>query len=260
MNTNIHWNSKLKVGSDIIDNQHKVLFDLIKDLNNAIRTGVSIRILDTLLGVLQDYAFQHFQTEEEYFKKHADSTRHCLEHYALLKKLNAFVVDFRNNRINSELAPSVFLENWLLEHIESFDRPFLSHETVDLCLLNESDSIDEFEPDLKDKRQHKRIPHNEVVNGNIYAHCYNATQLRNGQAKIVNMSPDGLMLDSARNHEVDDLLIVSCRVGQTFKMKEKVKVRSVHDQMYGVQFISPSKETIAFFTELYGSLRLNHSS
>jgi hypothetical protein len=74
------------------------------------------------------------------------------------------------------------------------------------------------------------------------------------------MSPDGLMLDSARNHEVDDLLIVSCRVGQTFKMKEKVKVRSVHDQMYGVQFISPSKETIAFFTELYGSLRLNHSS
>ena len=69
MNTNMHWNSKLKVGSDIIDNQHKVLFDLIKDLNNAIKTGVSIRILDSLLGVLQDYAFQHFQTEEEYFKK-----------------------------------------------------------------------------------------------------------------------------------------------------------------------------------------------
>ena len=69
MNTITPWDSKLKVGSDIIDNQHKVLFDLIKDLNNAIRTEVSIRVVDVLLGVLRDYAFQHFQTEEELSKK-----------------------------------------------------------------------------------------------------------------------------------------------------------------------------------------------
>lgn len=261
MNANIHWNSKLKVGSDIIDNQHKILFDLIKDLNNAIKAGVNIKILDSLLGVLQDYAFKHFETEEQFFKRHADFTKHCLEHYALLKKLNTFIVDFRNKRIGDEVNPSVFLESWLIDHIETFDRPFLSHETVDLCLLERSDLIDEFEPepDLKEKRQHRRIPHNEVVDGSINAHCYNATQLKGGRATIVNMSPDGLMLSSGRNHKVDDLLIVSCGIGQTFKMKEKVKVKTVDGQLFGVQFISPSNETIIFFTELYGSLRLNHS-
>jgi hemerythrin len=63
MNSKTLWDPKMKVGSDIIDNQHKVLFDLIKDLNNAIRAGANMRILDTLLGVLHNYAFQHFEIE-----------------------------------------------------------------------------------------------------------------------------------------------------------------------------------------------------
>jgi hemerythrin len=63
MNSKTLWDPKMKVGSDIIDNQHKVLFDLIKDLNNAIRAGANMRILDTLLGVLLNYAFQHFEIE-----------------------------------------------------------------------------------------------------------------------------------------------------------------------------------------------------
>jgi len=114
------------VGSDIIDNQHKVLFDLIKDLNNAIRTEVSIRVVDVLLGVLRDYAFQHFQTEEELLKNHVDNTLHCLEHYRLIKQLNTFIHDFRNNRTNGEPTPSSILEHWLVEHIEQFDKPFVS--------------------------------------------------------------------------------------------------------------------------------------
>ena len=180
----------------------------------------------------------------------------------MLKKLNTFVIDFRNNRISDDVTASDFLESWLINHIETFDKPFLSDETVDLCLLKESDPVDEFEPepDVKEKRQHKRIAHSQVVDGSINAQCYNATQLKSGKATIVNMSPDGLMLRSGRNHEVDDLLVVSCSIGQTFTMKEKVKVRTGDGDMYGVQFISPSSETINFFTELYGSLQLNIAS
>lgn len=259
MNEKNRWESHLKVGPDVIDNQHKVLFDLIKDLNNAIRVGASIRIVDVLLGVVRDYAFQHFQTEEEYFKNHPEYASHCLEHYALIKKLNVFILDFRNNRIKGDTTPSSFLEDWLFEHIERFDKPFFSREEATMGLLMESATIDEFDTDAEKRRLHKRIPHNEVVTGDILAHCYNATKFNSGKAKIVNMSPGGLMLSSSRNHEVDDLLIVSCSIGRNFKMEEKVKVVAVHDQMYGVKFISPSPETIDFFTKLYGAVHLNRA-
>jgi hemerythrin len=253
------WDPTLKVGSDIIDNQHKVLFDLIKDLNNAIRVGASIRILDTLLGVLLNYAFQHFETEEEYFKDHGNYTSHCLEHYGLIKKLNAFIVDFRNNRHNGDRTPSEFLENWLLEHINHYDKPFLSHDTVNLSLMKESDQIDEFEPESKDRRHHKRILNNDVINGDIRVHCYNATQLKGEVATVVDMSPGGLMLNSTGHHKIGDLLIISCSIGSNFKMKEKAEVKTANDKKYGIEFISPTPETVDFFTKLTGAVHLSHA-
>lgn len=259
MNKNTLWDTKLKVNSDIIDNQHKVLFDLIKDLNNAISTGMSIKVVDTLLDVLRDYAFQHFQTEEEYFKNHADYTIHCLEHYRLIKRLNTFIHDFRNNRTKGEPTPSAFLEHWLFDHIEKLDKPFFADKSVSVALLAPSAPIDAFDPNLKERRHHKRIRSNDVVDENIQAHCYNATKLKTGMADIVNLSTGGLLLlSSNRTHEIDDLLIVSCRIGRSFKMKEKARVKTAQGQMFGVQFISPSRETIVFFTELYGAVHMNN--
>jgi hemerythrin-like metal-binding protein len=259
MKENTRWDAQLKVGSEVIDNQHKVLFDLIKDLNNAMQARASVRIIDVLLGVLLDYAFQHFQTEEDYFANHADFTRHCFEHYTLLKKLNVFILDIRNNRIKDDKRSSAFFGDWLVEHIERFDIPFFSHETVNAGILHEHEAIDEFDTDREKRRQHKRLLHNEVVDGDIHVQVYNATKLKSGKAKIVNMSPGGLMLKSVNDHEIDDLLIVGCSIGKNFKMEEKVKVKAVHDQMYSVQFVASAPETIDFFTKLYGAVHLNRA-
>jgi hemerythrin len=259
MNMQTQWDSKLKVGSDVIDNQHKVLFDLIKDLNNAIRVGASVRILDTLLSVLLTYAFQHFETEEELFKNHSGYTKHCLEHYALIKKLNAFIVDFRNNRRDGDRTPSEFLEEWLRSHIEQLDKPYLAHDTVNLTLMIDTGKVDAFEPETQDRRHHKRIPHNEVVDGEIRVDCYNATKLKNSAATIVDMSPGGIMMQSGAHHDINDLLIVSCSIGKTFKMKEKAEVVTASDKMYGLRFLSPAPETTEFFTKLYGAVHLSHT-
>jgi hemerythrin-like metal-binding protein len=256
MNERTRWDEDLNVGSDVIDNQHRVLFDLIQDLHNSIKVGVNKKVVDTLFGVLRDYAFQHFQTEEEYFIKHAEHTKHCLEHYALIKRLNVFILDFRNNRIKNNIATATFLEDWLFEHIKRFDKPFLSDRSVHLPVEAPAE-IDEF--DVEKRRLHKRIPHNEVVDGDISALVYNATKLRNSKAKIVNMSPGGLQLSSLGDHEIDDLLIVSCSIGKIFKMDEKVKVKAAQERICSVQFISPSPQTIDFFTKLYGSVHLNRA-
>ncbi len=140
----------------------------------------------------------HFQTEEEHLVKDADYTIHCLEHYALVKSLNTFIHEFRNNRTKGEPSPSVFLKRWLFEHIEKFDKPGFAHESAIESLLTKSDPVDAFNANLKERRQHKRIPRKDVVDENIHVHCYNATKLKSGTVDIVNMSTGGLMLSSAR--------------------------------------------------------------
>ncbi len=150
METKKSWDLKFNVGSPVIDNQHKVLFDLISDLSNAIRAGGNMRVLDSLLGVLLNYAFQHFDTEEKYFRKHPQYIAHCMEHYHLIKQLNNFIINFRNNRPIGDRTPSDFLENWLLDHINQYDKPFLINETKDLGLKQETEQLEEYEPEYKE--------------------------------------------------------------------------------------------------------------
>lgn len=260
MDANEKWNSKLIVGSGVVDNQHKVMFDLIKDLSRSIKAGANRQVLDTLLDVVRNYAFNHFEVEEEYFKNHPDSNRHCLEHYKLIKELNTFIVDFKNNRENVNREPSAFLDNWLTRHIEECDKPFLTHASAELSLKMESDTVDEFEPEFKDRRLYRRIRNKDVVDGDIRVHCYNASRLKNGTATITDMSTGGLLLNSKDKHEVDDLLVVSCSIGANFKMKEKVRVKRADKVIYGVEFVSPSSETLDFFTKLYGAVHLNRET
>ncbi len=259
MKVDTSGDSKLKVGLDVIDNQHKILFDLIKDLKHAIGTNANTKIMDALLCVLLNYAFNHFETEEEYLTNHNDFKEHCFEHYLLIKRLHAFINDTRNNRINEGQAPSIFLEEWLLDHIQRFDKPFFSDDSVHQFLISESVTVDDYTVVSEERRRHKRIPFNEVVDGHIVTHFYNATQLFAGKAKIIDMSPGGLQLRSNSDHKIDDLLIVSCGIGRTFNMKEKVKVKTANGLFYGVEFIAPAKETITFFNELYGAVHLNRS-
>ncbi|MDR3666489.1 MAG: hemerythrin domain-containing protein [Ignavibacteriaceae bacterium] len=249
-----NWDPRKKVGNDIIDNKHKELFDLIKDFKNAVWAGESMSIKEILLGVLLDYSFQHFETEEEYLKESADYTKHCLEHYILIKKLNTFIIDFRKNRTDEKIVTSYFFENWLKSHIERYNHPYFPIETEDMGLINKYRKIDKFNPDSSDRRRYKRISCKEVVNETIKTDCYNATHLRNGKATIINMSYGGLLLNCASHHDINDLLIINFKIGSNFSMTEKVRVKKADNEMHGVEFIAPSESTIDFITSLYGSV------
>jgi hemerythrin len=258
MDTDTKWKPDLKVGSNIIDNQHKVMFDLVKDLNRSIRAGANKQVLDTLLDVVRNYAFKHFELEELYFKDHPDATRHCLEHYRLIKELNMFIVGFKNSRGELGKDPSVFLENWMEKHIEDYDKPFLAHETAKLSLqMEKTGQVDEYDHKGKERRRYRRIRYKDVVDGEIRVLCYNATRLKNGAAAVLDMGTGGLLLHSNDVFDIDDLLVISCSIGRTFKMKEKVRVKWADKSACGVEFVAPSRETIEFFTKLYGAVHLN---
>jgi hemerythrin len=273
------WDPKKhSVGFDIIDNQHEVLFDLIKDLKTSFASKINMRVQDTLHGVLHNYAFEHFHIEEECIKNHPDYNRHCLEHYRMIYRLQKFIVDFRNIRNDDKLETLGFFENWLQEHIEQYDRPFFDHDTVNLSTVNlstvnlntvnltlmtESDKIEDFDLELlerrkSERRKHKRIGRKDVVDEEIRVRWHNVTRKTNGQATIVNISTGGLMLmASSESHGIDDLLIVTCAIGSNFKMKENVRVRRAIGKIYGVEFVSLSLKAMNFITGLYGAIHMS---
>lgn len=253
------FKTRFKTGFDIIDNQHRILFDLINDIAHATKAGVNHKVLDALLGIARDYAFHHFQAEEDMLTEHENYKDHCLEHYKLIKQLNTFILDFRNKREKGHSSVSPFLENWLILHIEQHDIPALTQKTTEIPLIFDGSVIDDFETFAEERRRHARIPSSEVVEGEIPAHCYNATQLKSSTVRIINMTPGGLLLGATSGHEVSDLLIIACSIGKNFKMKEKVLVKSVKGKSCGVEFIAPAEETVNFFTNLYGAVHLNRA-
>lgn len=249
----MRWDPSLEVGIEIIDNQHKILLDLANDLDNAVCAGESMRVIDTLFAVIKNYTFNHFETEEEFFKDSKDYLKHCHQHYKLVKQLNDYIIDFHNNRAG-EVDPGSFFENWLRGHIKKDDIPALSQHPYDLTLITEVDGVDGFDSGDIEKRNHKRLRYDSVLDEDIVGHCFNATKLKNGSVNVIDLSSGGLKVYSDDTHDVDDLLIISCKIGRNFKMKEKVRVKNANDHLYGVEFVSPAAETVKFFTELCGAV------
>jgi len=254
MRGKMKWDPAYNIGVDVIDNQHKVLFDLANDLNGAYAMGSGRQVVDTLFGIIMNYSFMHFETEESYIEDQQDFLQHCYEHYRLLRELQNFAVEFRNSR-SREIDPGVFLEKWLLHHITNYDRPFLLKDPQKHVSSDEITGFEEFEQEEIERRRHKRIRYDLVLDEDILGHLYNANTLKSGSATVVDLSAGGLKIYTDLEINLEDLLIISCRVGKSFTMKEKVTATHGKDNFYGVKFISPDEETIRFLTELCGAVQ-----
>jgi hemerythrin len=249
----MRWDPTLEVGIEIIDNQHKILLDLANDLDNAVTAGESMKVIDTLFAVIKNYTFNHFETEEEFFKGKDVYLLHCHQHYKLIKQLNDYIIDFHNNRVG-DIDPGAFFDSWLRGHIKEEDIPALSQQPFDLTLVTEVDDVDDFDSGEIEKRSHKRLRYDSVLDEDIVGHCFNATKLKNGSVNVIDLSSGGLKIYSEDSYDVDDLLIISCKIGRNFQMKEKVRVKNAHENLYGVEFLSPAADTVTFFTELCGAV------
>lgn len=248
------WDPELEVGIEIIDNQHKILFDLGNDLINAVNTGTNMRIIDILFSVMTSYAYRHFETEEELLAKNGNSNvdDHCQEHYKLLKQLHDYKVEYNNGRQGDVNLPD-FLKNWLTDHIKNSDKKVFTGASVGaLQNVPEVDSVDGFDDKDIERRDHKRLRSDSILPEDLVGHCYNATKSRNGSMVVMDFSSGGMKIFSDHEHDVDDLLILSCNIGPKQKIKEKVRVRNIHNDMYGVEFISPEAETVTFLGALCG--------
>ena len=125
--TFIPWTAALKLGVPIIDEQHRVLVDLINALHAAISDAAGARdaIADILEGLL-DYTHNHFIVEEVLFQKHGypDADKHLSEHSGFTGKMMNWLTRFEDGEdVNLEVLD--FLKDWLVHHICEEDRAYL---------------------------------------------------------------------------------------------------------------------------------------
>jgi hemerythrin len=257
MKKNTKWDQELNVGVGLIDNQHKIIIDLINDLGAASAVMADRRVIDTLLDVIENYVFRHFEAEEELFVNHNGSLEHSLEHYELIKEFRKFRLSFRN-RSSSGKSTSIFLEQWFISHIKEQDIPFFIGIIKRKEEKTEKFLIDEYPFEIKERRRHKRIKSKKITDNNIVALCYNTSNLKKTNTTIIDISLSGMQISSSEPHAVNDLLVVSCSIGKNFKMKEKMKVVTATDTFYGAEFINLSPASEKFLIELYGSVNIRN--
>lgn len=121
----IEWDESLSVGVDIIDDQHKMLIQKLKDLSEAFESGLEQNKMLKTIDFMIEYTDFHFSEEEKLMEENGypgleDQQK---QHKEFKDTLNYMLEDYQDEGPTKALATSinVFLLNWLVNHIKGSD-------------------------------------------------------------------------------------------------------------------------------------------
>jgi len=124
----IPWKDDYNLGIKEIDDQHKRFIGILNELYDAIKEMQMSEKVGAILESLDAYTNMHFATEEKYFETfhYLDAEHHKEEH----KGFKAKLFELKNARFASEsemaLAFTDALESWLIDHIATSDKKYVS--------------------------------------------------------------------------------------------------------------------------------------
>ncbi len=124
----IEWSSDFSVGIQEIDEQHKVLVNILNDLTEAIEERRGTKVRNQIIDRLFEYTRVHFTVEESLMRilDYPKYEQHKHEHEALVSQLTEFI-----KKINSETISTYellfFLRSWLINHIIGSDKAYKEH-------------------------------------------------------------------------------------------------------------------------------------
>lgn len=122
----ITWTTKNKINIPMIDDQHKMLFDLLNRLHSAVSAGHEQGAIGTILDELIDYTVYHFNTEEEIFQQHEFPMleEHQKEHNHLTQQALDLQTQFKKGSATISFEILDFLHDWLMDHTAGLDMEF----------------------------------------------------------------------------------------------------------------------------------------
>jgi hemerythrin len=126
MSNFVEWSDALSVGIEEIDEQHKVLVDLVNKMHEAIHQRHGSDVVNSILSDLADYTRIHFAVEESLMR--ILNYPGYEEHKQIHEELLGAVVDLQDKvatgkkSIGFELMH--FLKTWLTKHIMDEDMQY----------------------------------------------------------------------------------------------------------------------------------------
>ena len=122
----MNWNDNLSVGVSAMDNQHKVLMDLINSLNEAMGMGKGRDEMSKTIAGLKEYTQKHFAEEEAYLERfnYPDLAIQKAAHKQFVDKIIALEEEVQANKVGTALAAMQFLRTWLTDHIMGKDKKY----------------------------------------------------------------------------------------------------------------------------------------
>jgi hemerythrin len=120
------WNNRFETGIEIIDTQHKALFDAVNKLADSFKTGTSKEQVSQSLAFLIKYTVEHFQTEEKFMREmdYPKLTSHMADHAQLVQKAQALQAKLAEGKPVT-MDVTIFLADWLKHHINDVDMGYV---------------------------------------------------------------------------------------------------------------------------------------
>lgn len=122
------FTDKYITGIDIVDEEHKKLFEIIAETNNIIHAEHLYDKYDEIveiLGELKDYTEKHFADEESYMAsiEYSGLDAQKRAHEAFVEKLSEIDLDEVDNNQEQYLNDLIdYLLSWLINHILKVDK------------------------------------------------------------------------------------------------------------------------------------------
>jgi len=123
----IKWEPKYSVGVEILDEQHRKLFDIVNDLIDEIEMG-SNHLLP-VIGDLVAYISVHFKQESIVMMEsnYPGFMKHSREHRDFTEKVQAFLQNYEQGDAELGLKMIVFLKEWIFNHTTRLDIEYAHH-------------------------------------------------------------------------------------------------------------------------------------
>ncbi|KAF0222747.1 MAG: hemerythrin-like [Rhodospirillaceae bacterium] len=114
------WSETYSVGSAMIDSDHRILINLINQLQDAIETGQSRDVVGSVINVLVEYVEHHFHREEALMTEigYPEREQHIQSHRDLenrVREARQRWMAGERQVLDDDLM--VFLKRWLTDHI-----------------------------------------------------------------------------------------------------------------------------------------------
>jgi hemerythrin len=127
--TLITW-TKEQFGTNVTvaDDQHKVLFGMLNDLDAAVGAG-DRSVIGAKLDILLKFVVDHFAEEERLMQSTAypDFNAHKSEHTKLLGTCGDVAAKFKRGELQITHDTTAFVKDWLVNHIPNVDMKYGPH-------------------------------------------------------------------------------------------------------------------------------------